>query len=341
MLKYNKYPDRMATTRKPVVRRSRSVRLPMNFYRRWCVRGLTLLLPLLMASCSVQQPVPVSTEISTEHQSANRNERVRLLVLHYTAINWERSLRALTQPGKTAVSAHYLIPESFDPTYPAGKPLQVYQLVPETQRAWHAGDSRWEDRIALNDQSIGIELVNQGWCHQRQSVFAGSVSTDPVNTLCLTPDFDPVQLQLLAALLKDILARNPEITPTRVLAHSDIAPSRKQDPGPRFPWQWLARQGIGAWYDEAVLLKYWQGLQQLPPVEQVQRALRRYGYGIAVTGVWDQSSRDVLSAFQRHFVPNRVTGELDTETVAVLWSLLEKYFPDSLTGKENLALTLQ
>lgn len=316
----------------------------MNLNRRCCIHGLKLLpllLPLLLAACSVKPPVQINHQINTEHQSVNRNERVRLLVLHYTAINWERSLKALTQPGATAVSAHYLLPESFDPTYPAGKALQVYQLVPETQRAWHAGTSQWEDRQALNDQSIGIELVNQGWCHQRETAVAGTARADAVNTLCLTPDFDPAQLQLLATLLKDILARNPEITPTRVLAHSDVAPSRKQDPGPRFPWQWLARQGIGAWYDDAEMLKYWHGLQSLPPADLVQRALRRYGYGIAVTGVWDQPSRDVLTAFQRHFVPNRVSGEIDIETVAVLWALLEKYFPDSLSGKQSLVLPLQ
>ncbi|MFN6263324.1 MAG: N-acetylmuramoyl-L-alanine amidase [Chromatiaceae bacterium] len=294
---------------------------------------LMMLLAMLLQSCSQSGPVP----INTEHQSVNRNERVRLLVLHYTAINWERSLKALTQPGATAVSAHYLIPESFDPTYPADKPLQVYQLVPETQRAWHAGASRWEDRSALNDQSIGIELVNLGWCHQRAVPFAFAAH----NELCLTPDFDPAQLQLLADLLKDILARNPEISPTRVVAHSDIAPSRKQDPGPRFPWQWLANQGIGAWYDNQTLLKYWQGIKAMPDARMVQRALQRYGYGIVVTGEWDLQSRDVLLAFQRHFVPNRVSGELDPETVAVLWALLEKYFPDSLNGPENLALTLE
>ena len=158
------------------------------------------------------------------------------------------------------------------------------------------------------------------------------------NELCLTPDFDPAQLQLLADLLKDILARNPEISPTRVVAHSDIAPSRKQDPGPRFPWQWLANQGIGAWYDNQTLLKYWQGIKAMPDARMVQRALQRYGYGIVVTGEWDLQSRDVLLAFQRHFVPNRVSGELDPETVAVLWALLEKYFPDSLSGKQSLAL---
>ncbi len=296
-------------------------------------RTALLLLAMLLQSCSHSGPVP----INTEHQSVNRNERVRLLVLHYTAINWQQSLKALTQPGATAVSAHYLIPESFDPSYPADQPLQVYQLVPETQRAWHAGASRWEDRSALNDQSIGIELVNLGWCYQR-TVAAPHPSA---NELCLTPDYDPAQLQLLASLLKDVLARNPEISPTRVVAHSDIAPSRKQDPGPRLPWQWLARQGIGAWYDNPVLLKYWQGISTLPDARLVQRALQRYGYGITVTGVWDAPSRDVLLAFQRHFVPNRVTGELDHETVAVLWALLEKYFPDSLTGSDSLALALE
>ncbi|MDZ7870999.1 MAG: N-acetylmuramoyl-L-alanine amidase [Rheinheimera sp.] len=299
---------------------------------------LAMLCTVLLQSCSQTGPVL----INTEHQSVNRNERVRLLVLHYTAINWQQSLKALTQPGATAVSAHYLLPESFDPTYPADKALQVYQLVPETQRAWHAGTSRWEDRSALNDQSIGIELVNQGWCHQRTVPFTDPATTNPVNNeLCLTPDFDPAQLQLLASLMKDILARNPEISPTRVVAHSDIAPSRKQDPGPRFPWQWLASQGIGAWYDNATLLKYWQGIRALPTPRMVQRALQRYGYGIVVTGEWDAQSRDVLLAFQRHFVPNRLSGEADPQTVAVLWALLEKYFPDSLSGSDSLALALQ
>lgn len=295
-------------------------------------RTLLLCLLFLLQSCSQTGPVP----INTEHQSANRNDRVQLLVLHYTAINWQQSLKALTQPGATAVSAHYLIPESFDPSYPPDKALQVYQLVPETQRAWHAGASRWEDRSALNDQSIGIELVNLGWCYQRKVALIRPAD----NELCLSPDFDPAQLQLLADLLKDILARNPEISPTRVVAHSDIAPSRKQDPGPRFPWQWLARQGIGAWYDNPTLLKYWQGIRTLPDADLVQRALQRYGYGIVVSGVWDVQSREVLTAFQRHFVPERVSGEPDTETIAVLWALLEKYFPDSLTGTDSLALSL-
>lgn len=308
-------------------------RLAWPHFRQHWTRSLAVAITLLLQSCSQTGPVP----INTEHQSQNRNERVRLLVLHYTAINWQQSLKALTQPGATAVSAHYLIPESFDPTYPTDKALQVYQLVPESQRAWHAGASRWEDRLALNDQSIGIELVNLGWCYQRDLPL-----TQPGNNeLCLTPDFDPAQLQLLATLIKDILARNPEISPTRVVAHSDIAPSRKQDPGPRFPWQWLARQGIGAWYDNPVLLKYWQGITVLPEAGLVQRALQRYGYGIAITGVWDEQSREVLTAFQRHFVPNRVTGEADIETVAVLWALLEKYFPDSLSGSDSLALPLE
>ena len=150
--------------------------------------------------------------------------------------------------------------------------------------------------------------------------------------------FESTQYTALVRLCQDLRQRYPVAD---IAGHEHIAPGRKQDPGPRFPWQWLANQGIGAWYDNQTLLKYWQGIKAMPDARMVQRALQRYGYGIVVTGEWDLQSRDVLLAFQRHFVPNRVSGELDPETVAVLWALLEKYFPDSLNGPENLALTLE
>lgn len=318
------------------------------------ITGISALLPplllgmMLLHGCASAPGV----QLNTKHSSANRNDRVRLLVLHYTASNWQRSLQALTAPatdGSSGVSAHYLIPESFDSSYPAQTALQVYQLVPESQRAWHAGVSQWEDRQALNDQSIGIELVNQGWCHPRHhpgvvtapDAKALSLKEQSLKELCLTPDFDPAQLQLLAGLLEDLLARYPDVSPTRVLAHSDIAPTRKQDPGARFPWQWLARQGIGAWYEDATLLKYWQALTALPDALTWQQALRRYGYGIETTGQWDAQTRSYTQAFQRHFVPDRISGDIDLPTVAVLWALLEKYFPDSLSGPDSLALPLQ
>lgn len=282
-------------------------------------------------------PVPLDHNISRQFSTANYNSRVRFIVLHYTAGNWQQSLQALTEQGPTQVSAHYLIPQRGDSSYPAGEPLRIYQLLDDQQRAWHAGDGRWEDRLNVNDVSIGIELVNHGWCYPADQ-------PQQQVPLCLTPDFDPAQLELLADLLKQLLARYPDVSPTRIVAHSDIAPARKQDPGSRFPWQWLASQGMGAWYDDSVVQQYWRALQapgyQLPDIRLIQRALARYGYGIAVTGQYDAQTRLHLLAFQRHFVPDLVSGEADIKTIAVLWALLSKYFPDSLSGPDSLALPL-
>jgi len=284
---------------------------------------------LLLGGCSHS---PSLIDIDRQYQSANRNERIRFVIIHYTAGNWQQSLDILTKPGKRPVSSHYLIPQTGDATYPAGQKLKVYQLVEEQQRAWHAGDSQWEDRHGLNDHSIGIELVNQSWCEQQTNQFRQPAE------LCIATDFDPAQLQLLLVLLKDILSRNTDISPTRVLGHSDIVPLRKQDPGSRFPWQWLAANGVGAWYDAAVMQKYWQQLAVLPEIKIVQRALKLYGYGIKVTGEHDAQSRAYVLAFQRHFVPEQLTGEPDLKTVAVLWALLEKYFPAALQQDKNLQL---
>ncbi|WP_333798076.1 N-acetylmuramoyl-L-alanine amidase [Rheinheimera sp.] len=267
---------------------------------------------------------PVQLDIS-EHPSENQNQRVRFVVLHYTAGNWQQSFDILTQKSARPVSSHYLIPESFDNTYPEQK-LKVYQLVPESARAWHAGESAFEDRQNLNDQSIGIELVNTGHCDHPIKATATSKARP---ALCLTPDFDPQQMQLLALLLKDILKRYPDISPSRVLAHSDIAPAKKQDPGPRFPWQWLASQGIGAWYDNHTVRQYYQQPVLTGGITQLQQALRLYGYAIQVTGQHDDQSRLYFSAFQRHFVPEQISGEADDKSIAVLSALLAKYRPDA------------
>lgn len=279
---------------------------------------LSLWLALGFSAC-VQTPDYL---VSQQHQSPNHNQRIRMVVLHYTTGDWAQSLKVLTEPSDNPVSAHYLIPERFDTSYPSDEVLKVYQLVGEQQRAWHAGESRWQGKTNLNDQSIGIELVNRSQC------YAGD------NGFCLTPDFDPAQMALLAQLLKDILRRHPDITPTRVLGHSDIVPERKQDPGPRFPWQWLARQGIGAWYDDATVLKYWQQLPEDPPLRLVQQGLQHYGYGIQVTGEADRQSELYLRAFQQHFVPDQVHGRADRKTVAILLALLEKYVPQALKTAE-------
>jgi N-acetylmuramoyl-L-alanine amidase len=253
----------------------------------------------------------------------------------------------------------------------------VYELVPERYRAWHAGESYWGGRTALNDQSIGIELVNRTHCHAGAPIaidagqhpaddggsrrgaespdavrnaheltagtpLADATASAPIDettaipdlspdTICFYPDFADGQIELLADLLADILERYPNIEPTQIVGHSDIAPDRKIDPGPRFPWQRLYRLGFGAWYDDATVIRYWERFRRHPlPLRNVQLALEAYGYGIEVTGQLDVQTRNVLRAFQMHFRPSETYGRVTTETVATLFALIEKYCPEQL-----------
>lgn len=175
------------------------------------------------------------------------NNRIRFLILHYTAANFSSSIGALTGPG---VSAHYLIPDISDPTYiKAGfSDQQIFSLVDENHRAWHAGVSQWADRSNLNDTSIGIEVVNQATDDQGKFTF---------------PPYHPQQIAAIEQLAKDILKRYPDITPRHVLGHSDISIGRKSDPGAAFPWHALYLKGVGAWFDEpqrdAFLRQYREG----------------------------------------------------------------------------------
>jgi N-acetylmuramoyl-L-alanine amidase len=257
-------------------------------------------------------------------QSANYSHRVKFLVMHYTAIDFEKSMRALVDEG--GLSAHYLLPELNDPSYPEDE-LKVIQLVDEHDRAWHAGTSFWQGREDLNDQSIGIEIVNVPSCHYPEVKPDEQMEND-ASKLCIFPDFDPKQIALLIELSKGILARNPDIGPTQVVGHSDIAPTRKNDPGPRFPWYQLYQAGIGAWYDSDTVDKYWQQFSLVKPsISLMQKALRGYGYDVHVTNQLDPQTLDTLSAFQMHFLPWHVSGNADARSAAVLFALMEKYFP--------------
>ncbi|MGS2719309.1 penicillin binding protein PBP4B [Paraglaciecola aestuariivivens] len=281
---------------------------------------LVISLILLLVSCA---NLPLSYM-----QSKNYSQRIKFLVMHYTAIDYQKSVRALVDEG--GLSSHYLIPERNDPSYP-DEDLKVIQLVDEAGRAWHAGNSYWQGRKDLNDQSIGIEIVNVPKC-MRDENFANALHREnSQDRLCVFPDYDPKQIELLIALSKDILARNPDISPTAVVGHSDIAPSRKNDPGPRFPWYQLYLAGIGAWYDNPTLKKYWQMFNQVPiSVGLMQDALNRYGYGITETGILDNATIDTVSAFQMHFLPWSVNGKIDSQTAAALFALIEKYFPKKI-----------
>ncbi|AMX01877.1 N-acetylmuramoyl-L-alanine amidase [Microbulbifer thermotolerans] len=294
---------------------------------------LAALCPLALTACAgsgfqntTQGDFPVETV-----RSQNASERVRFLVMHYTSSDFGRSLELLTEPSPYPVSAHYLIPEHGDPSY-ANSDLRVYQLVDESRRAWHAGAGTWEDRIQVNDQSIGIEIVNRAHCHPPVETVPQKAGEE----VCFFPEFDDEQIALVIALAKDILARYPEITPTRVIGHSDIRPYNKVDPGPRFPWAQLAAAGIGAWYDDDTVVRYLEKLRgdsDASP-ENIRRhfaqGLADYGYGIDPETATDEDISIYTRAFQYHFRPWKVDGKIDDQTRAILLALLEKYFPEKL-----------
>ncbi len=213
--------------------------------------------------------------------SPNFNNRpaetvVDMLVLHYTGMpSADEALERLCDPA-AKVSAHYLIDE-------AG---QLYQLVPEECRAWHAGVSFWRGNTNINDRSIGIELVNLGHEFGYQP-------------------FPQAQMETLLPLAKQILSRHP-IPPRNIVGHSDIAPTRKQDPGELFNWAELADQGIGIWPDLARDENY-------PPLQKADfnRVLGEYGYDVS-------DAAAATRAFQRHFQPATCTGLVDAETAKIL-----------------------
>jgi len=291
------------------------------------MRYLITLLLLSSAACSTLPMVDVP--------SANQSSRINFLVLHFTSEHFAESMRLLTQPGDRPVSVHYVIPEPGDETYARGS-LRVHRLVHEDRRARHAGMSYWHGTQSLNDSSIGIEIVNRSTCVNDDP---DTDAPTPEAQTCTFLEFPDEQIELVIMLARDILDRNPDIDPVNVIGHGDIAPGRRMDPGPRFPWKRLYDNGIGAWYDDETVLKYRQLFKSNPPtLKLIQRALSAYGYAIEETGENDVQTRFVVRAFQMHFRPSNVSGEADADTAAILYALLEKYRPenwDILNIKEN------
>lgn len=254
--------------------------------------------------------------------SANQNSRIDHLVLHFTSEDFAESLRLLTQRTNNPVSVHYLVPEPGDETYPQRR-LRIYRLVTEQRRAWHAGKSYWAGAETLNDTSIGIEIVNRSACTNTQPE---GLPATPDAQDCNFLAFPGEQIALVTRLARDILARNPDIDPVDVIGHGDVAPDRRVDPGPLFPWRLLYEQGIGAWYDDATVARFRvQFTIELPELILLQRALRAYGYHVEDTGVNDVQTRFAVRAFQMHFRPAAFSGKVDAETAAILFALLEKY----------------
>lgn len=239
------------------------------------------------------------------YSSIGQNERIQFLVMHYTVADYPSSIRILTEK---QVSSHYLVGDIADEN-------KVYQLVREDKRAWHAGTSYWQGRENLNDMSIGIEIVNKGFVEKE-----GVRHFFP---------FGGKQMKKVALLMQSIVKRY-NIKPTAVVGHSDIAPGRKQDPGPLFPWEILYKKyGVGAWYDDSTVFKYidqyYEKMQDTMFISSIQNDFARYGYKVEESGVFDEATENVILSFQYHFRPRLCDGILDAETYAILQALLEKY----------------
>jgi N-acetylmuramoyl-L-alanine amidase len=219
-----------------------------------------------------------------------------ILLLHYTGMaTTQAALERLCDP-KARVSSHYLVFEDGE----------IVQLVPESARAYHAGEASWEGTSDINSRSIGIEIGNKG--HDADC-----------------PEFPEPQVAAVIALCRDIVARW-NIAPSRVLAHADVAPGRKRDPGEAFPWARLAAAGVGLTVETEPIV---DGTTLKPDdrgedVSKLQRALATFGYGIAATGRYDGATQEVVTAFQRHFRPGRVDGLADVSTQRTLEKLISR-----------------
>jgi N-acetylmuramoyl-L-alanine amidase len=243
--------------------------------------------------------------IDDSYQAKSYDKRIKFLVLHYTAGSFQASLDILT---KGEVSSHYLVPAEKVGATDNG----IFRLVAEGDRAFHAGVSSFRGRTGLNDTSIGIEIVNQGYTEDQAGVRTWYPFTD-------------YQIDLVIALSKDIIARYG-IESTCVIGHNDIAPGRKPDPGPLFPWKKLAEKGVGAWHAADIVSAIQSKLTDQVDVNAMQAALKKYGYNVLLTGVLDQQTKDVITAFNRHFLAT--DSDLPSrEMRATLSALITQYFP--------------
>jgi N-acetylmuramoyl-L-alanine amidase len=237
-----------------------------------------------------------------------RTRGVELVVLHYTGMqDGETALARLTDPAPVAgkypgpwheasvapdaplgrVSTHYVV----------GEGGEIYRVVAEDERAWHAGVSSWKGEGDVNGRAIGIEIVNGG--HD----FG-------------LPDFPHAQIDAVILLLRDILQRRA-LTPASIVGHSDIAPDRKLDPGEKFPWKRLADAGVALWPKAMPLTQ-----TSDDKTGALQQQLAAFGYDVKTSGIMDAQTKAAVVAFQRRFRVSRIDGVADDETRALLAGLL-------------------
>jgi N-acetylmuramoyl-L-alanine amidase len=233
--------------------------------------------------------------LPSPNHGARRGGAPDMLLLHYTGMESADAALERLCAADSAVSTHYFVFEDGS----------IVQCVPEARRAWHAGEANWAGETDINSRSIGIEVANRGheWGYD---------------------DFPAAQIAAVVALSRDIVERNA-IPAHRVLGHSDVAPTRKWDPGEKFPWGRLAAAGVGLWVapepitdGPAVTIG-----DAGPAVRELQKRLAAYGYGVPQSGSFEPLTRDVVEAFQRHFRPVRIDGIADVSTSTTLAKLLQ------------------
>lgn len=236
---------------------------------------------------------------ATVRPSPNFGPRVNgrdpdMIVLHYTGMpDHEQALSWLCSPD-SQVSSHYFVHEDG----------RIIQLVPERERAWHAGKSSWAGESDINSASIGIEIANAG--------HPGGL-----------PIFPEAQLDAVVQLCRECGSRWL-IPAERILGHSDVAPIRKVDPGENFPWERLYRAGVGHWVEPALISsgRFFQRGEAGQPIEALQSMLSIYGYDIEISGIFCDRTKGVVEAFQRHFRQARIDGIADMSTIDTLHRLI-------------------
>jgi N-acetylmuramoyl-L-alanine amidase len=216
-----------------------------------------------------------------------------MIVLHYTGMQTGQEAIDWLRNAESKVSSHYVVEEDG----------RVFSLVPEERRAWHAGVSFWKGERNVNGTSIGIEIVNPGHEFGYRA-------------------FPEAQIAAVIELLADIRSRWT-IEDGKIVGHSDVAPGRKIDPGELFPWKRLAEAGHGLWAEAppAPGAPIGEG-EEGAAVFALQAGLTRLGYDLPPSGRFDADTTTAVSAFQRHWRPERVDGIADGETRARLIALL-------------------
>jgi len=212
---------------------------------------------------------------------------IKFIVLHYTGMQSERACIKRLIDRKSKVSTHYLINRSGS----------ITRMVDDQNTAWHAGKSKWKNFINLNDQSIGIELVNQG--HQ----FGYE-------------NFSKKQISKLVLLCK-FLIKKYKIKSSNILGHSDIAPLRKEDPGEKFPWHFLSKKKIGYWHNISKKNIKNQNLSKSNLRKLFFNNLYKIGYRYFDKKKSSKNYLKVIKAFQRRFRQNKVTGLIDQESFQI------------------------